>query len=150
GRRPTLRPPRRRRAAPPDSGMRSRRTARRSGPSLRRRTRTPRPPGARPPARWARICWQPYVRPATGAVACTRPTGGYEQSSIDRRAYAPGMDPTVVGALIGTGGTVIVAVAGFLANVRNTSATTAASQRAVEVSQQAVAATQRTVEVTEQ
>jgi hypothetical protein len=67
------------------------------------------------------------------------------------------MDPTVTGALIGAGGAVIVAVAGFLANVKNTSVTTAVSQRAVEVSKQAVEvsqhaveAAQRTVEVTEQ
>jgi hypothetical protein len=72
-------------------------------------------------------------------------------------AYAPGMDPTVTGALIGAGGAVIVAVAGFLANVKNTSVTTAVSkqavevsQKAVEVSQKAVEAAQRTVEITEQ
>jgi len=60
------------------------------------------------------------------------------------------MDPTVTGALIGAGGAVIVAVAGFVANVRNTSVTTAVSRRAVEVSQQAVEAARRTVEITEQ
>jgi hypothetical protein len=53
------------------------------------------------------------------------------------------MDPAVTGALVGAGGAVIVAVAGFFANIRNTRATTAVSQRAVE-------AAQRTVEVTEQ
>ena len=60
------------------------------------------------------------------------------------------MNPTVTGALVGAGGAVIVAVAGFIANVRNTRATTAVSQRAVEVSQHAVEAAQRTVELTEQ
>jgi len=65
-------------------------------------------------------------------------------------AYAPGMDPTVTGALIGAGGAVIVAVAGFLANVRNTSVTSAVSKSAVAVSQQAVEAARRTVELTEQ
>ena len=53
------------------------------------------------------------------------------------------MNPTVTGALVGAGGAVIVAVAGFIANVRNTRATTAVSQHAVE-------AAQRTVERTEQ
>jgi hypothetical protein len=53
------------------------------------------------------------------------------------------MNPTVAGALIGVGGTVIVALAGLWANVRNTSATTALSSKAVE-------AAQRTVELTEQ
>jgi len=63
------------------------------------------------------------------------------------------MNPTVTGALIGAGGAAIVAVAGFVANVRNTGKTTAVSQnavevsqRAVEVSQQAVDAAKRTVE----
>jgi hypothetical protein len=65
-------------------------------------------------------------------------------------AYAPGIDPAVTGALVGAGGAVIVAVAGFFANIRNTKATTAVSQRAVEVSQRAVEAAQRTVELTEQ
>ena len=60
------------------------------------------------------------------------------------------MDPTVTGALIGAGGAVIVAVAGFLANVRNTSVTSAVSKSAVAVSQQAVEAARRTVELTEQ
>ena len=58
-------------------------------------------------------------------------------------AYAPGMNPTVVGALIGAGSAVIVALAGIWANVRNTSANTEVSRRAVE-------AAQRTVEITEQ
>lgn len=60
------------------------------------------------------------------------------------------MDPTVTGALIGAGGAAIVAVAGFLANVRNTSVTSAVSRDAVAVSQQAVEAARRTVELTEQ
>jgi len=33
-----------------------------------------------------------------------------------RQAYAPGMDPTVAGALIGAGAAVMVAVVGFLTN----------------------------------
>jgi uncharacterized protein YjbI with pentapeptide repeats len=53
------------------------------------------------------------------------------------------MNPTVVGALIGAGSAVIVALAGIGANVRNTRATTELSRRAVE-------AAQRTVEITEQ
>jgi uncharacterized protein YjbI with pentapeptide repeats len=53
------------------------------------------------------------------------------------------MDPTVTGALIGAGGAAIVAIAGFVANVRNTSVTTAVSQNAVE-------AARRAVELTEQ
>ena len=60
------------------------------------------------------------------------------------------MNPTVHGALIGAGGAAIVAIAGFLANVKNTSETAAVSKRAVEVSQQAVEAAKRTVELTEQ
>src|SRR6516225_2261792 len=52
------------------------------------------------------------------------------------------MSPTVIGALIGAGSAVIVALAGIWANVRNTSATTEVSRRAVE-------AAQRTVELTE-
>ena len=40
-------------------------------------------------------------------------------------AYAPGMDPALTAAAIGVGGTVIVGVAGFWANVRNTNKTTA-------------------------
>ena len=39
--------------------------------------------------------------------------------------YAPGMDPTVVAAAIGVGGTVVVGVAGYWASVRNTSKTIA-------------------------
>ena len=53
------------------------------------------------------------------------------------------MNPTVVGALIGAGSAVIVALAGIWANVKNTRATTEVSCRAVE-------AQQRTVELTEQ
>jgi uncharacterized protein YjbI with pentapeptide repeats len=60
------------------------------------------------------------------------------------------MDPAVTGALIGAGGAAIVAVVGFLANVRNTSVTSAVSRDAVAVSQQAVEAARRTVELTEQ
>jgi hypothetical protein len=52
------------------------------------------------------------------------------------------MNSTVVGALIGTGGTVVVALAGLWANVKNTRVTT-------EVSHGAVEAPQRTVELTE-
>src|SRR5215831_3332682 len=65
-------------------------------------------------------------------------------------AYAPGMNPTVLGALVGAGGAVVVGVVGFVANVRNTTKTTAVSERAVEVSQRAVEAAKRTVEITEQ
>ena len=53
------------------------------------------------------------------------------------------MNATVTGALIGAGSAVIVALAGIWANVRNTSAATELSRRAVE-------AAQRTVEITEQ
>ncbi len=52
-------------------------------------------------------------------------------------------EPTVVGALIGAGSAVIVALAGIWANVRNTRVTTDVSRRAVE-------AARRTVEITEQ
>ena len=60
------------------------------------------------------------------------------------------MDPTVTGALIGAGGTVIVALAGIWANVRNTSVTSATSRSAVEAAQRTVELTQRNVELTEQ
>ena len=40
-------------------------------------------------------------------------------------AYAPGMDAALTATAIGVGGTVIVGVAGFWANVRNTNKTTA-------------------------
>jgi uncharacterized protein YjbI with pentapeptide repeats len=53
------------------------------------------------------------------------------------------MDPTVTGSIIGVSGAVIVGVVGLWASVRNTSASTALSSRAVE-------AAQRTVELTEQ
>ena len=51
-------------------------------------------------------------------------------------AYAPGMDPTVTAATIGVGGTVIVALAGFWANVRNTNKATALTLRALEITEQ--------------
>lgn len=43
------------------------------------------------------------------------------------------MDPIVLAAIIGVGGTVIVGVAGFWASVRNTSKNTAVALRAVEL-----------------
>jgi Pentapeptide repeats (8 copies) len=46
------------------------------------------------------------------------------------------MNPTVLAAIIGVGGTVIVAVTAFWANVRNTSKTTALTLRAVELTEQ--------------
>ena len=48
----------------------------------------------------------------------------------------PRMDPTVMAAAIGVGGTVIVGVAGFWANLRNTSKTTALTLRAIELTEQ--------------
>jgi Pentapeptide repeats (8 copies) len=51
-------------------------------------------------------------------------------------AYAPGMDPTLTAAAIGVGGTVIVGLAGFWANVRNTSKTTDLTRRAIELTEQ--------------
>lgn len=51
-------------------------------------------------------------------------------------AYAPGMDSALLAAAIGVGGTVIVGVAGFWANVRNTDKTTALTLRAVELTEQ--------------
>lgn len=53
------------------------------------------------------------------------------------------MNATVTAAAIGVGGSVIVALAAFWANVRNTNKTTALTLRAVELSE-------RTVEITEQ
>jgi Pentapeptide repeats (8 copies) len=44
-------------------------------------------------------------------------------------AYAPGMDPTLIAAAIGVGGTVIVGIAGFWANVRNTNKTAALTEQ---------------------
>jgi hypothetical protein len=46
------------------------------------------------------------------------------------------MNPTVLAAIIGVGGTVIVAVTGFWASVRNTSKITALPLRAVKLTQQ--------------
>ena len=46
------------------------------------------------------------------------------------------MDPALTAAAIGVGGTVIVGVAGFWANVRNTNKTTALTLRAVELTEQ--------------
>src|SRR5215467_9400652 len=46
------------------------------------------------------------------------------------------MDPALTAAAIGVGGTVIVGVAGFWANVRNTNKTTALALRAVELTEQ--------------
>jgi hypothetical protein len=51
-------------------------------------------------------------------------------------AYAPGMDPALTAAAIGVGGTVIVGVAGFVANVWNTNKTTALTLRAIELTEQ--------------
>jgi len=51
-------------------------------------------------------------------------------------AYAPGMDPTVTAATIGVGGTVIVALAGFWANVRNTHKANELTLRALEITEQ--------------
>lgn len=46
------------------------------------------------------------------------------------------MDPALTAAAIGVGGTVIVGIAGFWANVRNTNKTTALTLRAIEVTEQ--------------
>ena len=46
------------------------------------------------------------------------------------------MDPSVTAATIGVGGTVIVALAGFWANVRNTNKTTALTLRSLELTEQ--------------
>ena len=51
-------------------------------------------------------------------------------------AYAPDMDPTVTAATIGVGGTVIVALAGFWANVRNTNKATELTLRTLEITEQ--------------
>jgi hypothetical protein len=48
------------------------------------------------------------------------------------------MDPTVTGALIGAGASVIVALAGFASNVRNSSSANAVSQRALEAAQRTI------------
>src|SRR5438552_2428405 len=46
------------------------------------------------------------------------------------------MDPTLIAAAIGVGGTVIVGIAGFSASVRNTNKTSALTLRAVELTEQ--------------
>jgi hypothetical protein len=46
------------------------------------------------------------------------------------------MDPTLMAAAIGVGGTVIVGITGFWASVRNTNRTTALALRAVELTEQ--------------
>ena len=46
------------------------------------------------------------------------------------------MDAALTAAAIGVGGTVIVGLAGFWANVRNTNKTTALALRAVELTEQ--------------
>jgi hypothetical protein len=46
------------------------------------------------------------------------------------------MDSALIVALIGVGGTVIVGIAGFWANVRNTNKTTTLTLRAVELTEQ--------------
>jgi len=51
-------------------------------------------------------------------------------------AYAPGMDPALAAAAIGVGGTAIVGLAGFWANVRNTNKNAALTLRAVELTEQ--------------
>ena len=53
------------------------------------------------------------------------------------------MDATVTAAAIGVGGSVIVALAAFWANVRNTNKTTALTLRAVEVSERALNLTEQ-------
>jgi hypothetical protein len=50
------------------------------------------------------------------------------------------MDPTVTAAIIGVGGTVIVALAGFWANVRSTKNATASTRHALEITEQGQAA----------
>ena len=49
----------------------------------------------------------------------------------------------MIAAAIGVGGTVIVGVAGFYANVRNTNKTTALTLRAVELTEQGVKLTEQ-------
>jgi predicted amino acid-binding ACT domain protein len=53
------------------------------------------------------------------------------------------MNATVTAAAIGVGGSVIVALAAFWANVRNTNKTTTLTLRAVELTQQGVKLTEQ-------
>ena len=108
---------------------------------------------ARPARARARLCLPDHPSPPTRPVGeRARPQALNSNKSVSRtpyqsvpgsalsrheysHSYASDMNAAVTAA-ISVGGSVIVALAGFLANVRNTNKTTALTLRAVELTEQ--------------